>query len=140
MVLQNEKECLVQAEPTHLRPGTWLKVFLAWGLAATVVILVLSLPAYFFFSSVDAASPRGPLKQLGSLNRVSHVVRLGVYVAATPEFTDHAGAADAASELLRDVLGESTVSSRLVIGVNRRAPGFTGSFICCHSRAVRFAG
>src|SRR3984893_13300101 len=24
-------------------------------------------------------------KQLGSLNRVSHVVRLGVYVAATPE-------------------------------------------------------
>src|ERR1700680_5050463 len=29
-------------------------------------------------------------KQLGSLNRVSHVVRLGVYVAATPEFTEHA--------------------------------------------------
>jgi hypothetical protein len=29
-------------------------------------------------------------KQLGSLNRVSHVVRLGVYVAATSEFTEHA--------------------------------------------------
>jgi enamine deaminase RidA (YjgF/YER057c/UK114 family) len=56
-------------------------------------------------------------KQLGSLNRVSRVVRLGVYVAATPEFTDHAKVADAASELLRDVLGEKTVSSRLVIGV-----------------------
>jgi enamine deaminase RidA (YjgF/YER057c/UK114 family) len=56
-------------------------------------------------------------KQLGSLNRVSHVVRLGVYVAATPEFTDHAQVADAASELLRDVLGEQTVSSRLVFGV-----------------------
>src|SRR3954468_17864619 len=28
-------------------------------------------------------------KQLGSLNRVSRVVRLGVYIAATPEFTDH---------------------------------------------------
>ena len=28
-------------------------------------------------------------KQLGSLNRVSHVVTLGVYVAATPEFTEH---------------------------------------------------
>ena len=56
-------------------------------------------------------------KQLGSLNRVSNVVRLGVYVAATPEFTDHAKVADAASELLRDVLGEKTVSSRLVIGV-----------------------
>src|SRR3954449_394363 len=56
-------------------------------------------------------------KQLGSLNRVSRVVRLGVYVAATPVFTEHAKIADAASELLRDVLGEETVSSRLVIGV-----------------------
>ena len=56
-------------------------------------------------------------KQLGSLNRVSRVVRLGVYVAATPEFTEHPKIADAASELLRDVLGEETVSSRLVIGV-----------------------
>jgi enamine deaminase RidA (YjgF/YER057c/UK114 family) len=56
-------------------------------------------------------------KQLGSLDRVTRVVRLGVFVAATPEFTEHAKVADAASELLRDVLGEDTVSSRLVIGV-----------------------
>jgi enamine deaminase RidA (YjgF/YER057c/UK114 family) len=56
-------------------------------------------------------------KQLGSLNRVSHVVRLGVYVAATPEFTGHPKVADAASELFRDVFGEEAVSSRLVLGV-----------------------
>lgn len=56
-------------------------------------------------------------KQLGSLNRVSRVVRLGVWVAATPEFTEHAKVADAASELFRDVFGEGTVSTRLVIGV-----------------------
>ncbi len=56
-------------------------------------------------------------KQLGSLNRVSHVVRLGVYVAATPEFTEHPKVADAASELLRDIFGEERVSSRLVFGV-----------------------
>jgi len=56
-------------------------------------------------------------KQLGSLNRVSQVVRLGVYVAATPEFTEHPKVADAASELLRDVLGGETISSRLVFGV-----------------------
>jgi enamine deaminase RidA (YjgF/YER057c/UK114 family) len=56
-------------------------------------------------------------RNLGSLNRVTHVVRLGVYVAATPDFTEHAKVADAASELFRDVLGEETVSSRLVIGV-----------------------
>src|SRR6516165_11877479 len=56
-------------------------------------------------------------KQLGSLDRVSCVVRLGVYIAATPEFTEHPKVADAASELLRDVFGERTVSSRLVFGV-----------------------
>ncbi len=56
-------------------------------------------------------------KQLGSLNRVGRIVRLGVYVAATPEFTEHVKVADAASKLLRDVLGEHTVSSRLVFGV-----------------------
>src|ERR1700680_4835107 len=56
-------------------------------------------------------------KQLGSLDRVSRVVRLGVYVAATPEFTEHPKVADAASELLRDVFGEEAVSSRLVFGV-----------------------
>jgi len=55
--------------------------------------------------------------QLGSLGRVSRVVRLGVSVAATPEFTEHPTVADAASELLRDVLGDGAVSSRLVFGV-----------------------
>jgi enamine deaminase RidA (YjgF/YER057c/UK114 family) len=55
-------------------------------------------------------------KQLGSLDRVTRVVRLGVYVAATPEFTQHPKVADAASELLRDVFGEHAVSSRLVFG------------------------
>jgi enamine deaminase RidA (YjgF/YER057c/UK114 family) len=56
-------------------------------------------------------------QQLGSLNRVRQVVRLGVYVAAAPEFTEHAKVADAASELLRDVFGNEAVSSRLVFGV-----------------------
>jgi enamine deaminase RidA (YjgF/YER057c/UK114 family) len=55
-------------------------------------------------------------KQLGSLDRVSRVVRLGVYIAATPDFTDLPKVADAASELFRDVFGEETMSSRLVIG------------------------
>jgi enamine deaminase RidA (YjgF/YER057c/UK114 family) len=47
----------------------------------------------------------------------SRVVRLGVYIAATPEFTEHPKIADAASELLRDVFGPATISSRLVFGV-----------------------
>ena len=56
-------------------------------------------------------------KQSGSLDRVSRVVRLGVYIAATVECTEHPKVADAASELLRDMFGEMTVSSRLVCGV-----------------------
>jgi enamine deaminase RidA (YjgF/YER057c/UK114 family) len=56
-------------------------------------------------------------KQLGSLNRVSRVVRLGVYVVATQEFTEHPKVADAASELFRDIFGEEAVSTRLVFGV-----------------------
>jgi enamine deaminase RidA (YjgF/YER057c/UK114 family) len=56
-------------------------------------------------------------KQLGSLDRVSRVVRLGVYVAATPEFTEQPKVAEAASELLRGIFGDQTVSSRLVFGV-----------------------
>jgi enamine deaminase RidA (YjgF/YER057c/UK114 family) len=56
-------------------------------------------------------------KQLGSLDRVSRVVRLGVYIAAPPEFTEHPKVADAASELLREIFGEEAVSSRLVFGV-----------------------
>ena len=55
-------------------------------------------------------------KQLGSLNRVERVVRLGVYVAATAEFTEHPKVADAASELLRDVFGKETISTRIVFG------------------------
>ena len=56
-------------------------------------------------------------KQFRLIEPRGRVVRLGVYVAATPEFTEHAKVADAASELLRDVFGEQTVSSRLVFGV-----------------------
>ena len=56
-------------------------------------------------------------KQLGTLNRVSGVIRLGVYVATTPEFMEHPKVVDAASELLRDVFGDPTISSRLVFRV-----------------------
>ncbi len=44
-------------------------------------------------------------------------MRLGGYVAATPEFTECPKVADAASELLLDVFGGEIVSSRLVLGV-----------------------
>jgi enamine deaminase RidA (YjgF/YER057c/UK114 family) len=56
-------------------------------------------------------------KTLGSLDRVKRMVRLGVYIAATPQFTQHPKVADAASELLRDVFGEDAMPTRNVFGV-----------------------
>jgi enamine deaminase RidA (YjgF/YER057c/UK114 family) len=56
-------------------------------------------------------------QHLGSLDKISHVVRLGVYIATAGNILDHAKVADAASELLRDILGANKISSRLVFGV-----------------------
>ena len=57
-------------------------------------------------------------QHLGSLDRISRVVRLGVYIATAGDFSDHVTVADAASELLRDILGADKLSSRLVFGVH----------------------
>jgi enamine deaminase RidA (YjgF/YER057c/UK114 family) len=54
---------------------------------------------------------------LGSLDRVSKVVRLGVSIATEGDVREHPRVADAASELLRDVFGDDKVSTRLVLGV-----------------------
>jgi enamine deaminase RidA (YjgF/YER057c/UK114 family) len=56
-------------------------------------------------------------QHLGSLDRVSRVVRLGVSIATAGDARDHPRIADAASEILRDVLGAEKVSTRLVLGV-----------------------
>src|SRR5258707_1818312 len=60
-------------------------------------------------------------KQLGSLNRVSRVVRLGVYVAATPEFTEHPKVADAASELLALSSSGRVINGLSLLGRCQRA-------------------
>jgi len=54
---------------------------------------------------------------LGSLDKVTRVVRLGVYIANSGDFFDQPKVADGASELLRDVFGADKMSARLVIGV-----------------------
>jgi enamine deaminase RidA (YjgF/YER057c/UK114 family) len=54
---------------------------------------------------------------LGGLDRIRKVVRLSVYQRTTPDFTQHARVADAASELLRDVLGPAAGHARIVFGV-----------------------
>ena len=56
-------------------------------------------------------------KHLGSLDRVTRVVRLGVFIATYGDFFDQPRVADAVSDLFRDVFGIEKTSVRLVIGV-----------------------
>ena len=56
-------------------------------------------------------------KHLGSLDKVSRTVRLGVSVATSGDVRDQPKVADAASELLQDVFGKEKNSCRSVYGV-----------------------
>ena len=56
-------------------------------------------------------------EHLGSLNRVTRVVRLGVMLATFGDRVEHPKVADAASELFRDVFGRAKNPVRLVYGV-----------------------
>jgi enamine deaminase RidA (YjgF/YER057c/UK114 family) len=56
-------------------------------------------------------------EHLGSLDRVTRVVRLSVFLATAGDFFDQPRVADGASELFRDVFGEERMSVRSVIGV-----------------------
>ena len=54
---------------------------------------------------------------LGSLDRVTRVASVRVYLATAGDFYNQPVVADAASELLRDVFGEDKMSVRSVLGV-----------------------
>jgi len=56
-------------------------------------------------------------RYLGSLDRVTRIVRLGVSVATAGDFRDHPRVADGASDLLQDVFGPEKNPCRLVYGV-----------------------
>jgi enamine deaminase RidA (YjgF/YER057c/UK114 family) len=56
-------------------------------------------------------------EHLGSLDRVTKVVRVGVYLATSGDFYNQPVVADAASEVLRDVFGAGKASVRSVFGV-----------------------
>ena len=54
---------------------------------------------------------------LGSLDRVTRVLSVKVYLATHGDFYNQPIVADAASELLREVFGENKMSVRSVLGV-----------------------
>ena len=56
-------------------------------------------------------------QHLGSLGKVTRIVRLGVSIATAGDFRDHPKVADGASELLQEVFGKDKNPCRLVYGV-----------------------
>lgn len=56
-------------------------------------------------------------ERLGTLSRITRVVRLGVMLATSGDFFDQPKVADAASEVLRDIFGADKNPVRLVYGV-----------------------
>jgi enamine deaminase RidA (YjgF/YER057c/UK114 family) len=65
-----------------------------------------------------ALSALAAAKQLlGSLDRVTRLVRLGVFIATSGDFFDQPRVADAVSDLFRDIFGSEKTGVRLVIGV-----------------------
>jgi len=56
-------------------------------------------------------------QHLGSLNKVTQIVRLGVSIATSGDVRDQPRVADGASELLQDVFGKERNPCRLVYGV-----------------------
>lgn len=56
-------------------------------------------------------------RHLGSLDRVTRIVRLGVSLATSGDVREHPRVADGASEVLQDVFGTERAPCRLVYGV-----------------------
>jgi enamine deaminase RidA (YjgF/YER057c/UK114 family) len=56
-------------------------------------------------------------EHLGSLDRITRVVRLGVSIATSGDFREHPKVADGASDLLQAVFGSGKNPTRLIYGV-----------------------
>lgn len=56
-------------------------------------------------------------RELGSLDGVDKVLRVGVFIQCTAEFTQQSEVADAASDLLHRVFGDAGVHVRTAVGV-----------------------
>lgn len=54
---------------------------------------------------------------LGTLDRVTQVVRIGGFVRATPEYSRHPEVINAASDLIVDIFGETGRHARFAVGV-----------------------
>ena len=56
-------------------------------------------------------------RELGTLDRVARIVKLGAFISSTPEFIDQAKVANGASELMFEVFGDIGRHARAAVGV-----------------------
>jgi len=56
-------------------------------------------------------------RTLGTLDRVTSILRITVYVQSAPDFTQQSEVADGASEVLFSVLGQAGIHTRTSVGV-----------------------
>lgn len=54
---------------------------------------------------------------LGSLDRITKIIRLSGFVNSAPEFVDHPKVINAASDLFFEIFGENGKHSRMAVGV-----------------------
>jgi len=54
----------------------------------------------------------------GDLSKVTRVVRLGGFVAATPEFEQHPAVINGASDLMASIFGDAGAHARAAVGVS----------------------
>jgi enamine deaminase RidA (YjgF/YER057c/UK114 family) len=54
---------------------------------------------------------------LGSLDKVARIVRLGGFIAAIPDFTQHPAVMNGASDLMVEVFGDAGRHARTTVGV-----------------------
>lgn len=81
----------------------------------------VSVPQAQLAAKVCAMRALALLRQnLGSLERVKHILRMTVYVQSAQDFTQQSEVADAASEILYGVLGPAGVHTRTSVGVVQR--------------------
>ena len=53
----------------------------------------------------------------GSLDRVARIVKLGVFVNSTPDFTDHPKVANGCSDMMERIFGDAGKHARAAVGV-----------------------
>ena len=56
-------------------------------------------------------------RALGSLDRVERIVKLGAFVASTPDFTDQPKVANGASDMMAKIFGDAGLHARSAVGV-----------------------